>query len=81
MASHIGRRKFLATLGSAVAAWPLAAHAQQPLPVIGFLHQGSPEPLSLMNAFRKGLTEAGIIDTQDVTIEDRAAEGEATPPA
>jgi putative tryptophan/tyrosine transport system substrate-binding protein len=43
--------------------------------VIGFLHQGSPEPLSLMNAFRKGLSEAGIIDTQDVTIEDRAADG------
>jgi len=67
------RREFITLLGGA-AAWPIAVQAQQPLPVIGFLHQGFPEPLSLMNAFEKGLSEVGI-DGQSVTIEDRAADG------
>ena len=71
---QLKRREFMTLLGSA-AAWPLAARAQQPLPVIGFLHQGYPEPLSNMNAFRKGLSEVGIVDGQSVTIEDRAADG------
>jgi putative ABC transport system substrate-binding protein len=69
------RREFIKTITGAAATWTLAAQAQQVLRVIGFLHQGSPEPFSSMNAFRKGLSEARIIERQNVTIEDRAADG------
>jgi putative ABC transport system substrate-binding protein len=68
------RRDFIALLGGG-AAWPVVGRAQQRASVIGFLHQGSPEPLSLMNAFRKGLSEVGLIEGHNITIEDRAADG------
>src|SRR6266436_1852226 len=78
MASHIGRRKFLATLGGA-ASWPLAAGAQQPaLPVVGYLSARSPEDTAhLVKAFRRGLSEAGFIEGQNVTVEYRWALGQA----
>src|SRR5438552_1853536 len=77
MASFIGRRKFLATLGGAAVAWPLAARAQQPIPVIGFLSSLAPSDLThVMPAFQQGLDRAGFVEGRNVAIEYRWAEAD-----
>ena len=76
MASYIGRRKFLATLGGAAAAWPLAVQAQQPAKTIGFLGASTRSAESQwIAAFVQRLRELGWIDGRNIVIEYRWAEG------
>jgi len=71
------RREFIALFGSAAAALPLVARAQQPATaVVGFLHGASPEGYApMVTALRQGLKEAGYVDGHNVAIEFRWAEG------
>ncbi|PWT88819.1 MAG: ABC transporter substrate-binding protein [Proteobacteria bacterium] len=69
------RREVITLIGGTAAAWPLAARAQKAaIPVIGYLHSGVPGGV-FVDAFRRGLTETGYVEGQNVRIEYRFGEG------
>ena len=75
---QLTRREFITLLGGAAAAWPLTTLAEQSLkPVIGFLGVESANSYETrLRAFRRGLSETGHIEGQNVSIEYRWAEGQ-----
>jgi putative tryptophan/tyrosine transport system substrate-binding protein len=74
----VKRRTFISLLGGAVAAWPLAAGAQQPaMPVIGLLDPRSPDGMTeRLRGFRQGLKDSGFVEGENVAILYRWAEGQ-----
>jgi putative ABC transport system substrate-binding protein len=85
MASHIERRTFLATLGGAAAAWPLAARAQQPdgmrrIGMLLALAEDDPEIRARLAAFRQALEKRGWSEGRNVRIDYRFAPASAQMP-
>jgi putative tryptophan/tyrosine transport system substrate-binding protein len=71
------RREFITLIGGATV-WPLAVRAQRPpMPVVAFIRDGSADTNArLVAAFRKGLSEAGYVEGQNVTVEYHWLEGQ-----
>src|SRR3954447_12183520 len=73
---QLRRREFITLLGSAAAAWPFAASAEQRTPVIGFLSSRSAQDsVHLVDGWRRGLSDVGLVEGHDFSVESRWADG------
>ena len=71
------RREFIKIIGGGAAVWPLAAGAQQQVPLVGFLNSASPDTYRFnADSFREGLRKAGFIEGRNVRIEERWGKGD-----
>ena len=69
------RREFIALLGGAAVAWPLAARAQQAIPAVPLVYDATPsEATPFVAAFKRGLLEVGFVEGQNVAVEYRYTE-------
>jgi putative tryptophan/tyrosine transport system substrate-binding protein len=77
--NQLKRRELISLLGGAAVSWPLVSRAQQPvIPVVGFLSGRSPaESAGVVAAFRKGLSDTGYAESENVSIDFRWAEGQS----
>ena len=74
----VQRRDFFKVIAGSVAGWPLVAHAQQTMPVVGFLHAAAPKAYAReLAGFLKGLSETGYVEGSNFKIEYRWANGQS----
>ena len=73
----MNRREIIAFVGGTTLAWPIAARAQQPMPVVGFMSGGSRKSYARpLSGFLRGLAESGFVEGSNVAIEYRWANGQ-----